>query len=353
MGFTRRDVAKLFSPGYTGKAFIIAELSANHNGSLARAKDTIRAAADSGADAVKLQTYTAETMTIDCGRPPFVINQGTLWDGQTLFALYKKAYTPWEWHDQLFSTAQKCGVLCFSTPFDRTAVDFLERFDPPVTKIASFEANDTPLIAYAASKGRPMLISTGLSDEAEVRDAAAACRRAGNRRLALLKCVSAYPALPEESNLLTIPDMAKRFRVTPGLSDHTLGTEAACAAVALGGKIIEKHFILSRKHKGPDAPFSTEPAEFRRLVDSIRVIEKALGKVTYTPGPRSARNMDFKRSLFAVADIIKGEIFTDENVRSIRPAYGLPPKNLPKVIGRRAAGKISRGTPLTWAHLKK
>lgn len=347
MAFTKQQLNELFNPAYSGDAFIIAEMSANHNGSLERAKDTIKAASDSGADAIKLQTYTPDTMTIETDNPLFRITQGTLWDGVTLYELYKTAFTPWEWHAELFKTAEQCGILCLSTPFDKSAVDFLEQFDPPVTKIASFETNDIPLIEYAASKGRPMIISTGLSDETEIMEAAAACHRMHNRKVALLKCTSAYPAPPEELNLLTIPDMAARFGVTAGLSDHTMGTEAACAAVALGAKIIEKHFIINRKEKGPDSEFSMEPSEFRAMTDRIRLTEKTLGKIVYTPSEFSNKSKIFKRSLFAVKDIKSGETFTADNVRSIRPGFGLAPKHYTQILHKKATRDIVRATPLT------
>ena len=325
---------------------VIAELSANHNGCLEKAKDTIKAAADSGADAIKIQTYTPDTMTIDCRADHFLIRQGTLWDGQTLYDLYKTAFTPWEWHEDLFKTAEKCGILCFSTPFDKTAVDFLEQFNPPAHKIASFEANDTPLIAYAAAKGRPMIISTGLSDQTEIRDAVGACKKTGNSKIALLKCTSSYPARTKDMNIRTITDMAKRFKTAVGLSDHSMGIESSCAAIALGAKIIEKHFIITREDKGPDSTFSIEPEEFSRMVRSIRITEKALGKTTYTLSEHARQNTAFKRSLFSVEDIKKGEKFTAENIRSIRPGYGLAPKYLASITGKTAAENIPRGTPL-------
>lgn len=330
------------------KIKIIAELSANHNHDLNIAKDTIKAAKKAGADAIKLQTYTPDTITIDCDSEYFQLKSGTIWDGQSLYELYKKAYTPWEWHEELFETAKKEGLICFSTPFDFSAIDFLEKFDPPYYKIASFEITDIPLIEYAASKGKPMIISTGIATLQEIEDAIAACKNSGNNDITLLKCTSAYPAPIEEANLLTIPDMRKRFGTKVGLSDHTLGSSVAVAAVALGAEVIEKHFILDRDLGGPDASFSMEPEEFAYMVKQIREVEKALGKVTYEPSEKVKNSRIFKRSLFVVADIKKGEIFTDKNIRSIRPGDGLPPKYLNEILGKKANCDINRGTPLKW-----
>lgn len=329
-------------------SLIIAELSANHNHDLKIAKDTIRAAKKAGADAIKLQTYTPDTITIDCDSEYFQLKSGTIWDGQSLYELYKKAYTPWEWHEELFETAKKEGLICFSTPFDFSAIDFLEKFDPPYYKIASFEITDIPLIEYAASKGKPMIISTGIATLQEIEDAVAACKNSGNNDITLLKCTSAYPAPIEEANLLTIPDMRKRFGTKVGLSDHTLGSSVAVAAAALGAEVIEKHFILDRDLGGPDASFSMEPEEFAYMVKQIREVEKALGKVTYEPSEKVKNSRIFKRSLFVVENVKKGEIFTDKNVRSIRPGDGLPPKYLNEIFGKRANCDIKRGTPLKW-----
>ncbi len=329
-------------------SLIIAELSANHNHDLKIAKETIKAAKKAGADAIKLQTYTPDTITIDCDSEYFQLKSGTIWDGQSLYELYKKAYTPWEWHEELFETAKKEGLICFSTPFDFSAIDFLEKFDPPYYKIASFEITDIPLIEYAASKGKPMIISTGIATLQEIEDAIAACKNSGNNDITLLKCTSAYPAPIEEANLLTIPDMRKRFGTKVGLSDHTLGSSVAVAAAALGAEVIEKHFILDRDLGGPDASFSMEPEEFAYMVKQIREVEKALGKVTYEPSEKVKNSRIFKRSLFVVADIKKGEIFTDKNIKSIRPGDGLPPKYLNEIFGKRANCDIKRGTPLKW-----
>ncbi|MBN1824266.1 MAG: pseudaminic acid synthase [Endomicrobiales bacterium] len=334
------------SVGANAPVFIIAEMSANHNQDLKVALKTIKAAKEAGADAVKLQTYTADTLTIDCKNKYFRIRGGTLWDGKTLYNLYKQACTPWEWHQRLFRYAKKLGLVCFSTPFDRSAVDFLEKLKTPAHKIASFEITDIPLIEYAASKKKPMIISTGIAALSEIWDAVSACRRKGNNKLALLKCTSAYPARPEDMNLKTIPDMIKRFGVIVGLSDHTLGPSAAVAAVSLGAKIIEKHFILDRKLGGPDAAFSMEPAEFNGMVRAIRETEKALGNVTYKLSGSVRASRRFCRSLFAVKDIKKGETITEINVRSIRPGDGLSPKYLKKILKRRAKRSVKRGTPI-------
>lgn len=328
------------------KTLIIAELSANHGGSYERAVATIRAAKAAGADAVKLQTYTADTITLDTGGELFRIDHGTPWDGRTLHELYTEAHTPWAWHAGLMEVAHKEGLLCFSSPFDPTAVDFLETLDAPAYKIASFEITDIPLIEYAAAKGKPMLISTGIATPGEITEAVAACRRTGNERITLLQCTSAYPARPEEANLRRIPDLRARFGVPVGLSDHTPGHTVATAAVALGATVIEKHLILSRSAGGPDAAFSMEPDEFRTLVEAVRTTEAALGEATYELTERAEANRRFARSLFVTADIAAGERLTPQNVRSIRPAGGLPPKYLPVVLGRRAARDLKRGMPL-------
>ncbi|HBM16705.1 MAG TPA: pseudaminic acid synthase [Lentisphaeria bacterium] len=328
------------------KAFIIAELSANHNHDFEVAAKTIRAAKAAGADAIKLQTYTADTITIDCDNEYFQIKQGTIWDGITLHKLYQQAYTPWEWQPKLKEIAEQEELICFSSPFDKTAVDFLEKMDVPAYKIASFEITDIPLIEYTASKGKPMILSIGIAELSEIHDAVEACRRVGNNDIALLKCTSAYPAPIEEANLLTIPDMKERFRTIVGLSDHTMGSIASITAVALGARIIEKHFILDRNIGGPDASFSMEPSEFKEMVDSIRKVEKSLGKVTYALTDKVKKNRQFSRSLFAVKDIKKGELFTEANIRSIRPGYGLPPKYLKRIIGKSSPCDIKKGTPL-------
>ncbi len=340
-----------FSSLLNQKTFIIAELSANHRQDIEIAKDTIHAMKESGADAVKLQTYTPDTMTIDCDNEYFQIKQGTLWDGKTLYNLYKEAYTPWEWHYELKELAEKLGLVFFSTPFDKTAVDFLEGLDVKLYKVASFEITDIPLIEYIASKGKPMIISTGIATLADIEDAIDACKRVGNNDIALLKCTSAYPTPLEDVNLLTIPNMAETFGVTVGLSDHTLGISVPIAAVSLGAKIVEKHFILDHSLGGPDATFSLEPDEFSHMVKAIREVERALGKVTYELTEKMKKGREFSRSLFVVEDVKKGEIFTEKNIRSIRPGFGLHPKYIKKVIGKRARRDIKRGTPLKWEYI--
>ncbi len=335
------------------KTFIVAELSANHNHSFDLAVKTIKAAKHAGADAIKLQTYTPDTITIDCDNKYFRIQQGTLWDGKTLYELYQEAYTPWDWQPKLKEIAENLDLVFFSTPFDRTAVDFLERLNVPIYKIASFEITDIPLIEYIAKKGKPIILSTGIAELEDIELAVQTIRNAGNDKFALLKCTSSYPAPVEEANLLTIPDMKRRFNCMVGLSDHTLTTSLPVAAVALGAKIIEKHFILDRRLGGPDAAFSMEPYEFKRMVDEIREVEKALGEVSYKLSDRVKKNKIFSRSLFAVKDIKKGEEFTEENIRSIRPGNGLHPKYLYDIIGRKAKVDIKRGTPLGWKVVKR
>lgn len=327
-------------------AYVIAELSANHGGSIERAIETVRAAAAAGADAVKLQTYTPDTMTIDCDNHYFRIDDGTIWDGRKLFDLYAEAQTPWEWQPQLKNVAQECGIECFSSPFDTTAVDFLERMNVAAYKIASFEITDIPLISYVAARRKPVLISTGIAAPEEIHDAIEACRRQGNDQIVLLKCTSSYPASLEDMNLRAIVTLAERFRVPVGLSDHTLAATVPPAAVALGACVIEKHFILDRKHGGPDAAFSLEPAEFAAMVTAVRDVEKALGSGMLPAAPVTGRR--FARSLFVVRDMRAGECFTPETVRSIRPGNGLLPKHLPDVLGKKARADIARGTPLTW-----
>ncbi|MBL8800132.1 MAG: pseudaminic acid synthase [Planctomycetia bacterium] len=328
-------------------AYIIAELSANHNRSFDEAVKLVRAAKDIGADAVKLQTYTADTLTIRCDRPEFRIGGGTLWDGKTLHDLYGEAYTPWDWQPRLKQVADEIGIHLFSTPFDPTAVDFLEAMDVPAYKIASFEMIDLPLIEKVARTGKPVIMSTGMATREEIDEAVAAVRRHGVD-LALLKCTSAYPARPEDANLRTIVDLGQRYGVPAGLSDHTMGIAVPVAAIALGACIIEKHLTWSRSVPGPDAAFSLEIEEFRDLIAAVRVAERALGEVRYGTGEQEAASRVFRRSLFAVADIQAGQPFTEANVRSIRPGYGLPPKYLPAILGRFAPRDIPRGTPLSW-----
>lgn len=328
--------------------YIIAEMSANHNQDFDQAVKILHAAKEAGADAVKLQTYTPNTLTIQSDREYFRIGKGTLWEGKTLYDLYSEAYMPWEWQPKLKEIADEIGIDLFSTAFDPTAVDFLEEMGVPVHKVASFEIVDIPLIEKMASTGKPLIISTGMATLSEIEDAIRAARNAGATQIALLKCTSAYPAPPEEMNLRTIPHLAEAFGVPVGLSDHTLGIAVPVAAVALGACIVEKHFTLSRDIPGPDSAFSLEPHEFKAMVEAIRTAEKALGEVRYEVGKQEAKSRVFRRSLFVVKDMKAGEVFTEENVRSIRPGYGLPPKFLKEVLGRRAACDIKKGTPLKW-----
>ncbi len=332
--------------------FIIAELSANHNHKFDIAVETIKAAKEAGADAIKLQTYTADTITIDCDNEYFKINEETIWDGKTLYELYKEAYTPWEWQPKLKKIAEDIGLICFSSPFDKTAVDFLENINVPAYKIASFEITDIALIEYVASKGKPVIISTGIATKDDITEAVNACHRMNNNQIALLKCSSSYPAPFEEINLKTLPDLKDRFKTIIGLSDHTIGNSVAIASVALGTKIIEKHFILDRKLGGLDAFFSIEPQEFKIMVQSIREVEKSLGNITYELSEKSKKNRKFSRSLFAVKDIEGGELLTEKNIRSIRPGYGMHPKYYKEVIGKKAVKKIKKGIPLDWYLIK-
>jgi pseudaminic acid synthase len=332
--------------------FIIAELSANHLQNLDLAVNTVKAMKESGADAVKLQTYTPDTITIDCNNEYFQIKQGTIWDGRTLYQLYQEAYTPWEWQPKLKKLAEELGLICFSSPFDQSAVDFLVSMDVPAYKVASFEITDIALIEYIASRQKPIIISTGIATLSDIEEALQACKRAGNDQIALLKCTSAYPAPFEDANLRTIPDMASRFNTVVGLSDHTMGTSVPIAAVALGARIIEKHFILDRNLGGPDAPFSLQPDEFMTMVRSIREVEKALGEVNYALNEKAKRSREFSRSLFVVEDIKLGEIITEQNVRSIRPGYGLHTRHYKDVVGKKAKKKITRGTPLAWEYIE-
>ncbi len=334
--------------GKNNPIFIIAELSANHLQDFDFAVKTIEAAKDSGADAIKLQTYTPDTITIDAENEYFQIKQGTLWDGKTLYELYKEAYTPWEWHKDLMEIAEKLGLICFSSPFDKTAVDFLENLKVPAYKIASCEITDIPLIEYIAKKGKPIFISTGIATLAEMEEAIKACKRVGNKQIVLLKCTSAYPTPLEEVNLRTIPILHEIFGTEVGLSDHTLGISVPIAAAALGIRAIEKHLILDRSLGGPDSAFSVEPKEFRAMVQSIKAVEKALGRKTFDLTPKMQQARDYKRSLFVVNDIMAGEIFTEENIKSIRPGHGLHPKKIMDVIGKQAKKDIKKGTPLNW-----
>ncbi len=328
--------------------FIIAELSANHGGDLQIAIETIKAAKRAGADAIKLQTYTADTITLNVKTDDFKIKQGTFWDGQYLYDLYLDAALSWEWHKPLFDVAKAEGLVCFSSPFDKTAVDFLETLDAPAYKIASFEITDIPLISYVASKGKPVIISTGIAGLEDIELAIEACRKAGNNDITLLKCTSAYPAAPEDANLLTIPDIKKRFNVTAGLSDHTMGIEGPVVAVALGAKVIEKHFILDKSVGGPDAHFSLDENEFKKMVDAVRITEKMLGKVDYELDEKKLKSREFSRSLYISEDVKKGDLLNEKNVRSVRPAYGLHPKHYYEVLGKSFAQHAVKGTPLSW-----
>ena len=329
------------------RVFIVAELSANHNGSKDVALKTIRAAKRAGADAVKFQTYTADTITLDCQNEDFKIKQGTVWDGRYLYDLYQEAYTPWEWHRELYDVAKAEGLICFSSPFDKSAVDFLESLGNPIYKIASFEITDVDLIAYAARKGKPMVISTGIATEEDIRLAVDTCRSAGNNDITLLKCTSSYPAPIEEANLCMIADLANRFKVKVGLSDHTLGSIAGITAVSLGACMIEKHFILDRSIGGPDAFFSMNELEFSQMVKDIRTVESAIGQVNYEPTDKMKAGRAFSRSLYVAENMKKGEVITEINVRSVRPGYGLHPKYLPEILGKKVNRDIEKGTRFT------
>lgn len=330
------------------KVFIVAELSANHNGSLKTAIESIKAAKRTGADAIKLQTYTADTITLDCDSDDFLIKQGTLWDGQRLHKLYQQAFTPWEWHEELFRVAREEGLVCFSTPFDKTAVDFLESLGNPIMKIASFEITDIPLITYAASKGKPMVMSTGIAEIPDIQLAVDACRKAGNNDITLLKCTSSYPAPIEEANLAMIGDLARRFDVKSGLSDHTLGSIAPVVAVTQGATMIEKHFIMDHAIGGPDAAFSMDEAEFTQMVSDVRAAESAIGHVDYTLTPKQRSGREFSRSLYIAEDMKAGDTLTEQNLRSVRPGFGLHPKYLPELLGKQVNQDLKKGTRMSW-----
>lgn len=330
-------------------AYLIAEISANHHQDFDHAVRLLHAIKAAGADAVKLQTYTPDTLTIDCDGPEFQIAGGTIWDGKTLYDLYSTAYTPWEWQPKLKVIADDLGIDLFSTPFDASAVDFLEAMDVPAHKISSFEMVDLDLIRSVAQTGKPVIVSTGMASLAEIEDAVNAFRESGGTQLALLKCTSAYPAPSDEMNLRTIPHLAEAFRTPVGLSDHTLGISVPVAAVSIGACIIEKHFTLSRSELGPDSTFSLEPHEFKAMVEAVRTVEKALGRVNYELTEKEKTSRMFRRSLFVVQDMKQGDIFTDQNVRSIRPGHGLAPKYFTLVLAHRSACDIPRGTPLTWS----
>ena len=326
--------------------FIIAELSANHNGSLDIAIETIRAAKRAGANAIKLQTYTADTLTLNVRNDDFKISGGTLWDDRYLYDLYKEAYTPWEWHQTLFDVAKEEGLICFSSPFDKTAVDLLENLEVPAYKIASFEITDIPLIEYVASKGKPIIISTGIAELEDIHLALNACKRMGNSDIALLKCTSSYPAPVNEANMIMVKDLTERFGVVAGLSDHTMGSTVPIVATVLGAKIIEKHFILNHDIGGPDAEFSMDENEFTAMVNAVRDAEKAIGVVDYNLTPKQRKGKDFARSLYVAEDIEEGEVFTEKNVRSVRPGFGLHPKYLGEILEQPSPKSYKKGDRL-------
>ncbi|MCX7953954.1 MAG: pseudaminic acid synthase [Bacteroidales bacterium] len=338
--------------GENNPVFIVAEISANHNQNLDIAIKTIEAVAKTGADAVKLQTYTPDTITIDCNNEYFIIKGSKLWDGKTLYELYKEAYTPWEWHETLFKVANENNLICFSTPFDFTAVDFLEKFNPPAYKISSYEIFDIPLIEYVSKLNKPIIISTGLATENDISDAIVACKKYNNNKIVLLKCTSSYPAPIEKANLATIPDMKKRFDCLVGLSDHSEGYIVPILSVAMGACVIEKHFILDKSIKTPDSEFSLDFNEFTEMVKSIRNAEKAIGSPSYILDAEIIQGRKYARSLFVVKDINKGDVFTSENIRSIRPGVGLHPKYYNEVLGKKAKVNIPRGTPLDWSFIE-
>jgi pseudaminic acid synthase len=333
------------------KVFIIAELSANHNGSIETAIDTIRAAKRAGADCIKFQTYTAETITIDSPQKDFLI-KGTIWEGRNLYELYQEAFTPWEWHEELFKVAREEGLVFFSSPFDKTAVDFLEKLNVPAYKIASFEITDIPLIEYVASKGKPVILSTGIAELEDIELAIDACKRMGNNDIALLKCTSSYPAPINEANMCMIKDLAERFEVISGLSDHTMGSTVPVVATCFGAKIIEKHFIIDRSIGGPDASFSMNEKEFTQMVKAVREAEIAIGKVDYTLTQKQIEGRDFCRSLYIVKDVSEGDFLSEENIRSIRPGFGLHPKHLNEVLNKQFTSSFEKGTRLEWSCFK-
>ena len=314
--------------------FIIAEMSANHGGDIDIAKETIRVAKECGADAIKLQTYRADTLTLDCDKDDFIIKGGTLWDGRKLYDLYKEAYTPWEWHKELFEYARQIGIDIFSSPFDKSAVDFLEQFNPSAYKIASFEITDYELVRYTASKMRPIIISTGIATIDEIQDVVDICKDEGNSSIILLKCTSAYPAPLEDANLKMIPNIKETFGVEVGFSDHTIGSTAPIMAIALGAKVIEKHFIIDKSIGGADAKFSMDRDEFTDMIKAIREAEKLLGKIDYSMGEKKRKSREFARSLYVAKDIKRGEVFTEENIKSVRPSFGMHPKYLRNILGQ-------------------
>lgn len=335
------------------RTLIIAEMSANHGHDINIAKQTIKAAKEAGADAVKMQTYTADTMTIDCDNDYFKVDHETIWDGMNLYKLYQEAYTPWEWHEELFTYAREIGIELFSTPFDNSAVDLLEELKVKRYKIASPEITDIPLIEYVASKGKPVIISVGMATLEDIAEALEACKRQGNSDITLLQCTSQYPAQPEDANLSVMKDMKERFRVKVGLSDHTMGHEVSVIAAAMQASMIEKHFIMDRSIGGPDASFSMDAEEFKKMVLAIRRVEDIIGQANYEIDEKKKKTREFVRSLFVVHDVQKGEAITSENVRSIRPGYGISPKFLNEIMGREFYYDVKRGTPLSWEMLKK
>ena len=332
--------------------YIVAEMSANHLQDYDRAEAIIRAAKAAGADAVKLQTYTADTITMDCENEYFQIKQGTIWDGTTFYKLYQEAFTPWDWQPRLVKLANDLGMDCFSSPFDFTAVDFMEEMDMPAYKIASFEIRDIPLIRKIAKLGKPVIMATGIAYLEDIERAVRVCREEGNDQIILLKCTSTYPSPYEDMNIRVIPHMAEVFDCMTGLSDHSMGSAVAVASVALGARMVEKHFTLSRADGGPDAAFSMEPAEFKKMADEIRIVEKALGRVTYQLTEKQERSREEGRSLFVTQDIGAGEVFTPENLRSIRPAFGMAPMYYEEVLGKKARVSIPRGTPMAWEYVE-
>lgn len=328
--------------------FLVAEMSANHGGNYNMAVETIKAAKRAGADAIKLQTYTADTITLDCAKPDFIINEGSIWDGRTFYELYHKAYTPWEWHADLFKVAREEGLICFSSPFDRSAVDLLESMDAPMYKIASFEITDIPLIEYTASKMKPMIIATGISTLEDIQLAVDACRKVGNEDITLLKCTSAYPAPIEDANVCMINDLAKRFGVKAGLSDHTIGSLVPILSVAFGATMIEKHFILNKDVDSEDASFSMDEKEFKDMVDKVRLAERAIGEIDYTLTDKMRGSRTAARSLYVAENVNAGDIITEKNVRSVRPGYGLAPKYLPEILGKKFSKNAEKGDRMTW-----
>lgn len=329
------------------KVFIIAELSANHNGSIETAEKTIRAAKRAGADAIKLQTYTPDTLTLDSQKKDFIINNGSIWDGKNFYELYKQAYTPWEWHERLFEVAKQENLLFFSSPFDNSSVDFLETLKVPFYKIASFEINDIPLIDYIASKGKPIILSTGIASYDDISLALKTIKKRGNFDVALLKCTSSYPSPIDDANLIMINEYKDKFNVIPGLSDHTLGIISPIVAVSLGARIIEKHFILNKDIEGPDSSFSLDENEFSEMVENVRMAEKAIGKKTFQLTDKQIKSKDFSRSIYVINDIKKGECFTSKNIKSIRPSFSLSPKYYKDVIGQTSKKNFEKGDRIT------